>query len=146
MIDIPILELIPQRPPFVMVDKLLSCQDTIATTEFEITPNNVLLDENGTLLASGIIENMAQTCAARIGYINKYLESKTVKIGVVASVKNLEINAYPKTGDVLTTTVEETLGGIFNMTLLTAKTECNGHLIAQGEVKVALTDKESIEQ
>lgn len=145
MIDIPILELIPQRPPFVMVDKLLSCEGKVATTSFQVKSDNVLLDENGILSASGIIENMAQTCAARIGYINKFLESKTIKIGVVASVKNLEITAYPKTNDVLTTTVEETLGGILNMTLLTAITECNGQRIAQAEVKVALTDQETIE-
>ena len=146
MIHIPILELIPQRPPFVMVDKLLSCEGKVATTSFQVKSDNVLLDENGILSASGIIENMAQTCAARIGYINKFLESKTIKIGVVASVKNFEITAYPKIDDVLTTTVEETLGGILNMTLLTAITECNGKIIAQAEVKVALTDQETIEQ
>ena len=61
-------------------------------------------------------------------------------------MKNFEITAYPKIDDVLTTTVEETLGGILNMTLLTAITECNGKIIAQAEVKVALTDQETIEQ
>ena len=143
MTETPILELIPQRPPFVMVDKLIYFEGKIAKTQFTITPDNVMLADDGTLSAGGIIENMAQTCAARIGYINKFLESKTAKIGVIGSIKNLTINSFPKAGDVLTTTVEETFSGMLNMTMLNAKIECEGTIIAEGEIKVALTDKES---
>lgn len=143
MVDIPISELIPQRPPFVMVDKLVSFEGKIASSTFLITKDNVMLAENDTLSAGGILENMAQTCAARIGYINKVIESQSVKIGVVASLKNITIHSYPSVGDELTTTVEETLGGFMNMTILNAKVTCNNILIADGEVKVALTDKES---
>ena len=143
MTETPILELIPQRPPFVMVDKLIYFEGKIAKTQFTITPDNVMLADDGTLSAGGIIENMAQTCAARIGYINKFLESKTVKIGVIGSIKNLTINSFPKASDVLTTTVEETFSGMLNMTMLNAKIECEGTIIAEGEIKVALTDKES---
>ena len=146
MIDIPIHKLIPQCPPFVMVDNLISCEGKVATTSFQVKSDNILLDENGTLSANGIIENMVQTCATRIGYINKFWELKTIKIGVVVSVKNLAISTYPKTDDVLTTTVEETLSGFLNMTLLSAITECNGKIIAQAEVIVALTDQETTEQ
>jgi len=143
MTETPILELIPQRPPFVMVDKLTFFEGKIAKTQFSITADNIMLSDNGTLSAGGIIENMAQTCAARIGYINKFLESKTVKIGVIGSMKNLTIYSFPKIGDVLTTTVEETFSGMLNMTILNAKIECNGTILAEGEIKVALTDKES---
>lgn len=143
MIDIPISELIPQRPPFVMVDKLVSFEGKVAQSTFLITKDNVLLDSNGKLSAGGILENMAQTCAARIGYINKVLEAQTVKIGVVASLKNITIHSYPSIDEELTTTVEETLGGFMNMTILNAKVTCNNTVIAEGEVKVALTDKES---
>ena len=143
MTETPILELIPQRPPFVMVDKLTFFEGKIAKTQFAITADNIMLSDNGTLSAGGLIENMAQTCAARIGYINKFLESKTVKIGVIGSMKNLTINSFPKIGDVLTTTVEETFSGMLNMTILNAKIECNGTILAEGEIKVALTDKDS---
>lgn len=102
-----------------------------------------MLGDNGKLSAGGIIENMAQTCAARIGYINKFMESKTVKIGVIGSIKNLTINSFPNVGDVLTTTVEETFSGMLNMTLLNAKIECNNNIVAECEIKVALTDQES---
>ena len=140
MTEYPILELIPQRPPFVMVDKLTSFEGKIASTVFEIRKDNCMLADDGTLTAGGLLENIAQTCAARIGYINK-MDQQTVKIGVVGSLKNIEINAYPKIGDILKTTVEET-SGILNMTLLNAKIECNSVVIAEGEIKVALTDQD----
>lgn len=143
MTEIPILDLIPQRPPFVMVDKFTYFEGKVAATQFEVKSTNILLDDNGLLSAGGIVENMAQTCAARIGYINKFMESKTVKIGVIGSIKNLVINKFPKIGDLLTTTVEETFSGMLNMTLLNAKIECDKEVIAECEIKVALTDKES---
>ena len=127
---IPASQLIPQRAPFMMVDELSSFEGKIASSQLTIKPDNRLIDE-------------AQTCAARIGYINKFMESKTVKIGVVGSIKNLTIHHYPKVGDVLHTTVEETFSGMLNLTMLNAKVECNNTLIAEGEIKVALTDQES---
>lgn len=136
-------ELIPQRPPFNMVDELISFEGKIAVSQFYIAKDNVMLGDNGCLSAGGIVENMAQTCAARIGYINKFLESQTVKIGVIGSVKNLVIHSYPHVGETLTTTVEETFSGMMNMTLLNAKIESNGILVAECEMKVALTDQES---
>ncbi len=143
MTEIPILDLIPQRPPFVMVDKLTSFEGKIASTRFEVKKDNIMLGDDCKLSAGGIVENMAQTCAARIGYINKFMESKTVKIGVIGSIKNLTIYSFPNVGDVLTTTVEETFSGMLNMTLLNAKIECNNNLVAECEIKVALTDQES---
>ena len=38
--------LIPQRPPFMMVDRILSCDDSDAVTEFMVRQDNILLDEN----------------------------------------------------------------------------------------------------
>ena len=140
---IPAAQLIPQRMPFMMIDELSSYKGKFASSQFEITDDNHMLDENGTFTAGGLVENMAQTCAARIGYINKFLESKTVKIGVVGSIKNLTIYQYPKVGDILHTSVEETFSGMLNMTILNAKIECDGTLIAEGEIKVALTNQDS---
>ena len=67
--DIDILDLIPQRPPFVMVDELLHYDPILSNTRFLIKESNILV-ENGLLSECGVIENMAQSCAARIGYVN----------------------------------------------------------------------------
>ena len=50
-----ITTLIPQRPPFVMVDCVLSCEDADAVTQLTVRQDNILLDGEF-LSASGIIE------------------------------------------------------------------------------------------
>ena len=61
-----ILDLIPQRPPMVMVDRLLHCDPVVTETEFTVREENILV-ENGRMSACGLVENIAQTCAARMG-------------------------------------------------------------------------------
>ena len=78
--DIALKELIPQRPPFVMIDRLVSSDKVYSVTELEVRSDNLFVD-NGRMSASGLVENIAQTCAARIGYINLN-SGETVKIGV----------------------------------------------------------------
>ena len=43
--QIEMASLIPQRPPFMMVDKILSCDDTDAVTELMVRQDNILLGE-----------------------------------------------------------------------------------------------------
>ena len=71
--DIPITSLIPQRPPFVMVDSVLTCEETDSVTEFKVREDNIFLDDMA-LSPAGIIENMTQSCAARMGCINREQE------------------------------------------------------------------------
>ncbi|MDR2814115.1 MAG: pseudouridylate synthase, partial [Prevotellaceae bacterium] len=62
--DVSILELLPQRPPFVMVDTLLYCDREVTVTSLLVRDGNIFCD-NGRLTEAGVIENIAQTCAAR---------------------------------------------------------------------------------
>ncbi len=50
-----------------MVDTLLSSDGSTARTTFLIRPDNVLV-ENGVFSAAGLMENIAQTAAAGMGY------------------------------------------------------------------------------
>lgn len=52
-----------------------------------------------------MIENIAQTCAARIGYVNKYILKKGIQIGVIAAVRDLKFLAHPKADFVFTSVV-----------------------------------------
>lgn len=137
MISIPILDLIPQQPPFVMIDKLLMCTDIIGKTSFFIKEDHLFV-EKGLFLETGLMENMAQTCAAHIGYLNK---DKSIKIGVIGSIKNLEIKQLPKVNDTIETTIE-VINVVFNTIVVAAKIYCNEQLIATCEMKVSVTDKE----
>ena len=66
---IDILDLLPQRPPFVLIDRLVHFDEHRTVTRFTV-PEGHLFCEEGCLQAAGLIENIAQTCAARMGYIN----------------------------------------------------------------------------
>lgn len=135
-----ILDLIPQRPPFIMIDCLTHFDPVITSSRLTVRDNNLFFSE-GRLLASGLIENIAQTCAARIGYINR-LSNEVIKLGFIGAVRNLKIYKTPLTGDTIYTTItvkEE----VFQMTLVDAVVKLNDETIAEAEMKIALSDIES---
>ncbi len=128
--------LIPQRPPFVMVDKLLYCDDKLARTSFLVTAENIFVVD-GEFREAGLVENIAQTAAARAGYISG-TEKKGPPIGYIGDVKNLEIIALPKINDELETeiTIENQ---IFEVTIITGKLWCKKKLMARCEMKIFIT-------
>ena len=94
-----ILAFIPQRPPFVMVDELLFVGGSTAITKFKITPDNIFM-AGGQLTEPALVENIAQTAAARIGYICNE-KKEPVPVGFIGAVQNLQIMALPGVGDEL---------------------------------------------
>jgi 3-hydroxymyristoyl/3-hydroxydecanoyl-(acyl carrier protein) dehydratase len=131
-------ELLPQKRPFIMLDALTHFDKVMTCTRLKITADNIFV-ENSIFTESGVIENIAQTCAARMGYINKYLCSDRVKIGFIGSIKDFVFEELPKVGDELKTTVE-VISEIFAITLVNAKVEVGDKLIAACEMKIAITD------
>ena len=138
IIDENILDLIPQKAPFVMVGNLLYADDKITRTNFTIKEGNIFL-EKGKFSEAGLIENMAQTAAAGAGY-NSKRNNKPVQIGYIGSVKNLEIFSLPKINDEIITeiTVENQL---FNVTIISGKIWCDENLVVQCEMKIFLDEK-----
>ena len=128
-----ILSCIPQRAPFVLVDKILFSDDSITRSEFFVLDDNIFV-ENGCLKEPGLVENIAQTAAARAGYIS-LLEDKPVSLGYIGAIKNLEIYFFPSTGDKLLTeiTIENQ---IFDVTLISGKITCNEKPVAKCEMKI----------
>ena len=138
--NIDIHELLPQQEPFIMVGTLTRFDETFTTTETEVKQDNIFTD-NGRFTASGLIENIAQTCAARIGYVNKYILKKGIQLGFIGAIRNLEIISTPAVGDLITTEVE-VLEDIFGMTLAKARVICGGQTIVTTEIKIAIRDGE----
>lgn len=133
-----ILPFIPQRPPFVMIDKLLYCSETISRSGLLIRDDNIFV-ENGEFREPGLVENIAQTAAARAGYISQ-MENKPVLTGYIGAVKNMEIYSFPKTGDELVTeiTIENQ---IFDVTLISGKISCHEMVLAQCEMKIFIKNQ-----
>jgi len=141
MKDFPILELLPHQPPFIMIDKLTYYDPIVARSTLLLKTDNIFC-ENGCMEEAGLIEIIAQTCAARTGYKEKTEPQRdgVIKIGFIGMIKKLEISRKPYVGEILTTEIvigEE----IFNSTIVTSTVSVANEQIARCEMKIFLTDK-----
>ena len=136
--SIDIHELLPQQEPFVMVSRLTYFDEKTIETETEIKADNIFVDD-GLFSASGLVENIAQTCAARIGYVNKYILKKGIQLGFIGAIRNLEVIGLPKVGDTITTRVE-VLEDVFGMTLANASVACGEKTLVTTEIKIAVKE------
>ena len=128
--------LIPQRAPFVMIDQLIGFDEKFTHTAFQVREDNIFV-VNGELREPGLVENIAQTAAARAGYISQK-ENKPVLVGFIGAVKDLLVFDLPKTGDVLETEISIE-NQVFDATLISGKIRCSGVLLAQCEMKIFIT-------
>jgi len=138
--SIDIHTLLPQQEPFVMVGTLIHFEMTKTVTELVIPEDNIFVND-GKFSASGLIENMAQTCAARLGYVNKYILMKGIQLGYIGAIRNMQIFDLPKVGDKIVTTVnirEE----VFGMILADATVMCGDKLLVSTEMKIAEKEAE----
>lgn len=138
--QIDIHELLPQQEPFVMIDTLVHFDRTLTVTETLVKAENIFV-ENNSFSASGLMENIAQTCAARIGYVNKYILKKGIQLGFIGAVRNFEILALPQVGDMITTYVD-VKEEVFGMTLAEARIESHGKTLVTTEMKIAVRNQE----
>ena len=87
------------------------------------------------------MENIAQTCAARIGFYNKYILKKDVQMGFIGAVRNYVVRRFPEVGEIITTKVN-ILEEIFGMTLANAEVMCDGEVVATAEIKLSVRSVE----
>lgn len=128
-----IIEYIPQRPPFVMVDEVVQADDKLYKTTFTVADENLFV-VNGLFTEPGLVENMAQTAAAGTGYKYKQV-GETVPVGFIGALKNLKIHELPSTGDKLETEIL-ILHKVLNVYVVEAKVEVAGKKIATCEMKI----------
>ena len=137
---IDILELIPQRPPFLLIDRLVDFQPEVSTTSFMVQSDGIFV-RNGFLSEAGLMENIAQSCAARIGYINKFCKNETVKLGIIGAVKDFKLNFLPEIGSTLITKIT-TISEVFGITLVSAEVFLHERMVVSCQMKISLTDIE----
>lgn len=108
ILRLPAQQLVPQRPPILMVDGVLKVDGDEVTSHFVILSDNLFV-ENGVLLEAGLLENMAQTAALRSGVVAllKAPDGGQVSppIGFIGAVKDFALVRQPQQGQTLTTTV-----------------------------------------
>ena len=139
--DISVSEILPQREPFLFVDRLVHYDERETMTEFQVVADHLLVAD-GYLTAPGILENMAQSSAARIGYLCKYVLHVPVRIGYIGAIRKFRVHRLPAVGETLRTTIffrED----VFGITLVDAEVRVGEDLIAEAALKTALGEKEA---
>ena len=137
--SIDIHELLPQQEPFVMISRLVQFDKVRTVCETDINADNIFV-EDGRFTASGLIENIAQTCAARIGYFNKYVLKKAVQIGFIGAIRNMEITDLPEVGQQIKTIVD-VKEEVFGMILASAMVKQGEKTMVTTEMKIAIKEK-----
>jgi predicted hotdog family 3-hydroxylacyl-ACP dehydratase len=130
-----ILALIPQRPPMIMIDRLTYASDKSAGGRLFIKQSN-LFCHSGRFQEAGLIEFIAQTAAAYMGYLQLSAQ-KEIKLGFIGAIKNLVIYSLPLINtEVQTEIVVE--NELLGFTILTGKILQNNSIIAEGEMRILL--------
>ena len=137
--SIDVLTLLPQRPPFVMIDCLTHFDDVLTASRFQVKADNIFMGDDGVLNSCALAENIAQTCAASMGYINQYILKDKVKLGFIGDIKHLKIWREARLGDELRTEIE-VMQEVLQMTLVKATVKVGEETIVTADMKIALTD------
>ncbi len=116
-----------------VIDGLTACDEVSSITTFRIPQQHVLV-EDGVFSEAGLVENIAQTAAAGVGYMVQQ-NAGDVATGYIAAIKNLDVLALPLVGDVLKTSVI-IINKVFDVTVISGVVSSNGNLLAKCEMKI----------
>ena len=129
---VPIEGLLPQRPPMLLLDRLLSCTPGEGTADALISPGNLFLLPDDTIHAAALFELMAQAYAAIQGFQND-LAGQPVRIGYLAGITRAAVHGAARVGDRLLVTVRQT-ALVPPFVRAAARVERNGDTLADGEL------------
>lgn len=127
---------IPQRPPFVMLDSLLSANENGFESTFTILPAHIMLF-NGVLSEGALVENIAQTCAAGFGYLNSLKGEAAGQLGFIGSVSKLVVHGEAHENDALETSIK-CLSTFESIHLVEGSVSANGKLLLVCQMKIVL--------
>ncbi|MEN2398417.1 hypothetical protein GKZ90_0001395 [Flavobacterium sp. MC2016-06] len=127
--------LLPQKFPFVMVDKMYAYTETSLVSGLKIQNDNIFSSDT-LFLEAGLIEHMAQSVALHTGY-QFFLKNEIAPTGYIGSIKEIEIKKLPQINDTIqsTVTILQEFAGI---TLVDIVTTLNNEQIASGQMKTVL--------
>lgn len=133
-----IRELIPQRPPILLVDGLESVEGDTAVSTLTVRADNCFTDEDGLLAEAGVMEHIAQSASALAGYKAVQAGATAPPVGYIGEVKKFRLHRLPRMGEVLRTTVSFGTE-VEGVTLLSAETRAGEELIASTQMKISMT-------
>ena len=137
-----VVSLIPQKAPFVMIDELISSDETSSTSGLTITEDNIF-SQDGEFIEPGLLENIAQTGAIRAGYMFSKLkeedDSLEPPVGYIGAIKSLIITKLPKVGETIQTTLTVE-NQVFDITMVKGEVRLNNEVIVSCSMKIFVQD------
>lgn len=135
--DVDIRALIPQRPPILMVDRLVRVDGDEAEACFTVCPGNMFLDDEGCLAETGVLEHIAQSASAFAGWRALDAEAGQPPVGFIGEVKKFHCHRRPRVGDELHTVVsiQTEFDGIL---VVAAEARAGGQPVADTQLKVSV--------
>jgi len=122
-----------QQPPFRFVDSLSNWTDLGAETQFHIE-KDIYFVSNNQMQIAGIMENMAQSCAAWMGQLAAE-KGESVHFMPLCAISKFKLMRFPLVGEVLLTKVRQ-IDCDFGIVLMQAHTYVGIEQIAAAEIKV----------
>lgn len=129
---LPVERLLPQRPPMLLLDRLLSCTPGGGTAEARVGAGNLFRLPDDTIHAAALFELMAQTYAAVQGY-QSILAGKPVSLGYLAGITRAVVRGAARVGDHLLVTVRQT-ALVPPFVRAEARVVRDGETLAEGEL------------
>lgn len=107
------------------------------TQRLTVTADNLFVAD-GVLDECGIVEHIAQSAALRAGYMSRTMGQRVLP-GVHRRRERPKVHFLPPVGSRLVTqnVIEQT---VMNVTLLSARTECDGKPVAECRMKIYLEE------
>lgn len=126
---------IPQRNPFIMISNLLAASETNFETDFFIRPENIFI-KSGIFQETGMLENIAQSCAAGFGYLNRKAGGKPM-IGFIGAVSKTIVHKLPEVNSRITTTIR-VVYQLENVFLVSGQNYCENEKLLECEMKIVV--------
>lgn len=145
-----ITKYLPHRSPMLMVDIILNMDDEKVETIFDIKADNIFI-ENDFLAASGLIENMAQTCSSVVAKdyfvdANNQDKKDVDVVGFISAIKTLKIHKLPKVGETINTIatlVSKFVTNEYSLCTMNCKTFHDKELLLEGEINLFIQKNHS---
>ena len=129
-----ITDFIPQRVPIVMIDDLVEASEVHAVTQLQVRSENIFV-EDGRFTEPGLVENIAQTAAAQVGY-HCSIKKIPVPLGYIAAVKSLTISKLPSVNSQITTSIK-IVNQVMEVTLAEGRVvDANGEEYCRCEMRI----------
>ena len=139
-----VLQLIPQRNPFVMVDEFEAGEEPTTagsltgascTTSLALRLDNYFMLPSGEMSESGLIEHIAQSASALAGHVAIRQGAASPPVGMIAEMKHFVCQRRPSANEQITTTI--TMGFSFgSMTLCHGKSCIGNDTICEVDLKI----------